>query len=128
MAKHKILVVDDDETLRNSMESALLQDNFDVITANDGKDALAKAVNEIPDLIVTDVEMPVLDGMMMMKELRSSGEWGKKVPVIILTNYDTDENLLQGIIESEPSYYFLKSKVTPSMIIEKINEKLKIGI
>ncbi len=127
MVKKKILVVDDDEAVRGSMSEALKAGGFEVITAKDGKEGFAMAINSLPALIVVDVEMPEMNGMEMLKELRKSGDWGKQVPVIILTNFDTSEDTLQGIVEDEPAYYLIKSKTNPGMIIEKIKEKLQSG-
>jgi len=107
MAKNKILVVDDDEAIRKSLQDALVSEGFDVITANDGEQGLASALDQNPSLILTDLEMPVMDGMEMLKKLRASGDWGKNVPVIILTNFDTSEKIMQGIVEHEPSFYLL---------------------
>jgi DNA-binding response OmpR family regulator len=126
MAKNKILVIDDDEAIRGSLKDALLVAGFEVITANDGTQGLTIALNERPDLIVTDIKMPGLDGMDLLKELRKSGDWGKEVPVILLTNFDTDEKVMKGIVEDEPSFYFMKSKTDLSVIIDKIKEKLKV--
>jgi DNA-binding response OmpR family regulator len=128
MTKAKILIVDDDEAIRKSLKDALESEVFEVITANDGVAGLASALNEKPQLILTDVKMPLLDGMGMLGELRKSGDWGKKVPVIILTNFDTDEKIMQDIVKNEPSYYFLKSKISPSIIVSTIKEKLAIDI
>ena len=125
MAKAKILVVDDEEMTRKSLKDALASGGFETIIANDGAAGLASALNEKPDLILTDVKMPGLDGMGMLKEIRKSGDWGKSVPVMILTNFDTDEKIMQGIVEDEPSFYFLKSKVTPTALVDKIKEKLE---
>lgn len=128
MTKAKILVVDDDEAIRNSLRNAFISEGFEVTTANDGVEGLASAFNEKPQLILTDIKMPKLDGMGMLKELRKSGDWGSKVPVIILTNFDTDEKTMQDIVENDPSFYFLKSKINPSTIIDIIKEKLGTNI
>jgi len=128
MTKTKILIVDDDEVIRKSLKDTLESGGFEVITANDGMAGLANALNEKPQLILTDVKMPLLDGMGMLAELRKSGDWGKKVPVIILTNFDTDEKIMQGIVKNEPSFYFLKSKISPSIIVDTIKEKLATDI
>ena len=128
MTKTKILIVDDDEAIRKSLKDTLESGGFEVITANDGMAGLANALNEKPQLILTDVKMPLLDGMGMLAELRKSGDWGKKVPVIILTNFDTDEKIMQGIVKNEPSFYFLKSKISPSIIVDTIKEKLATDI
>lgn len=128
MTSKKILIVDDDEAIRRSMQDALVAEEFEVITANDGVVGLTRALNERPDLILTDLKMPELGGMGMMEELRKTGEWGKTVPVIILTNFDTDEKDMQNIIKNEPSFYFLKSKINPNVIVETIKEKLGAGV
>ena len=124
MAKAKILIVDDDEAIRNSMKEALVLEGYEVVLAQDGAEGLAAMLNQHPDLIVADVEMPRLDGMSMLKEIRKAGEYGKRIPVIILTNYDTNEKTIQGIVDDEPSYYLIKSRVNPAVIIEKVKEKL----
>jgi len=90
-----------------------------VLTANDGIEGLENALNEKPQLILADVKMPRLDGIGMLKKIRSSGEWGKKIPVMILTNFDTDESNIQDLAEGEPSFYFLKAETNPDMIIDK---------
>jgi len=128
MIKAKILVVDDDEAIRKSLEEALLAGGFEVSTADNGASGLAAALKEKPQLILTDVKMPKMDGMEMLKKLRQGGDFGKKVPVIILTNFDTDEKIMKGIVEDEPSYYFLKSKISPGAIIDLIKEKLRTVI
>jgi two-component system chemotaxis response regulator CheY len=128
MAKNKILIVDDDEAIRKSLEEALVSEGFAVITANDGVVGLATALNEKPDLILTDLKMPVLDGVGMLEELRKSSDWGKKVPVIISTNLEIDEKTMLDIVKHEPSFYFLKSKINPSIIVDTIKEKLDSSI
>lgn len=127
MTEAKILIVDDDEAIRKSLQDALEAEGFKVITANDGVTGLVDALNEKPQLIVTDVKMPLLTGMGMLEELRKSDDWGAKVPLIVLTNFDTDENIMQNIMKYEPSYYFLKSKTSPSKIVDAIKEKLTGG-
>lgn len=85
----KILVVDDDlETLDVITLSLELRD-FDVIVAKDGRDGIAKACAERPDLIVTDIKMPHLDGIEMIKMLRARPE-GAIVPIVVMTGYEMD--------------------------------------
>jgi DNA-binding response OmpR family regulator len=128
MAKNKILIVDDDEAIIKSIQDAFISAGFDVVTAGDGKQGLASALEQKPDLILTDVEMPVMGGMEMLAELRKSNDWGKGVPVIILTNFDASEETMKGIVENEPSFFLLKSKVDPNMIIGHVKEKLGMSV
>lgn len=124
MVKGSILIVDDDEVIRKSLWDTLTQEGYEVLVANDGASGLIKALEEKPDLVVIDVEMPVMNGMDMLKKLRESGDWGKSLPAIILTNYDTTDKVLQGVIEDKPSMYILKSQANPAEIVEHIREKL----
>ena len=88
-----------------------------------GREGLVKAKAEKPDLILLDIRMPVMNGMEMLKELRRD-VWGKSVPVIILTNFDSDDQLTWEITKTQPSYYLLKAGNRPSAVLEKIKETL----
>lgn len=120
----KILLIDDDEMILKSLSSVFVKEGFGVITANDGDTGLAEALNKKPNLIITDIEMKKMDGMVMLKKIRKSGPWGEKVPVILLTNFDSDDRILKGIVDDQPSLYLLKSKISPSKILEKTKELL----
>ncbi len=119
----KILIVDDDASLRNMYKSRFDIGGFTVVTAQDGEDGLRLALQEHPDLILLDIKMPKMDGVAVMKNLRLD-VWGKTVPIILLTNLDTDDKILQGIVEGEPSYYLLKDQVNPEGVFEKVKEVL----
>lgn len=69
----KILVVDDDQSVRDSLRKSLTFNGYDVVSATDGEDALARVRQESPDLLILDVEMPTLDGLAVCRELRSTG-------------------------------------------------------
>lgn len=120
----KILVVDDDEAIKRSLVNVLKEAGFTVILANDGVEGFSIALHEHPQLILLDISMPNLDGMTMMKKLRNSGEWGKTVPVILLTNLQADDKIMKGIVEDEPSFFLLKSEWSPIGVIDKIKQTL----
>lgn len=86
MATKKILVVDDSETVRRYVELALKGHN--VAFACDGKEALSKFVQFSPDLVVTDYNMPRMNGEQFLLELRKKD---KETPVIFLTTESEDE-------------------------------------
>lgn len=119
----KILLVDDDQTLLNMYKDRLQIDKFDVLVAHNGEEGLKLALKEQPDLILLDIKMPKMDGMTMMKKLRLDS-WGKNVPIIMLTNLDTDDKILQGVLEDQPAYYLMKDKVTPEEVADKVKEVL----
>ena len=85
MAK-KILIVEDEASLRKALVEKFQREGFETFLAFDGVEGLDQAERIQPDLILLDIIMPKMDGMTMLKKLRESGDWGKQVPVIILTN------------------------------------------
>ncbi len=82
----KILVVDDELDIVNTVQYRLKSCDFDVITANNGKEGLEKVINEKPDLVLLDINMPIMDGHEMLERLRSRPDL-KDIPVIMLTAY-----------------------------------------
>ena len=79
--KEKILVVDDEASIRRILETRLSMIGYDVVTAADGEEALDTFRHEIPDLVVLDVMMPKLDGYGVCQELRKESD----IPIIMLT-------------------------------------------
>mgnify|MGYP001559852829 CR=1 FL=1 len=123
--KKTILIVEDELSLRNALCDKLTHEGFAVLEAKNGKEGLEVALREHPDLILLDLVMPKMDGMTMMKKLRGENEWSKTVPVIILTNLAGDnDQLLQDINETEPSYYIVKSNWKIEDVVAKIQERL----
>ncbi len=84
MEKHTILVVEDDTNQRTLYEEELLDEGYDVMTAGNGKEALGKVRETRPDLIVMDVNMPVMDGLDTLAQLQ---EHDAQIPVILNTAY-----------------------------------------
>jgi DNA-binding response OmpR family regulator len=94
--KSKILCVDDEPSIREFLHDVLAGEGYDVITANDGREALMLAVKEQPDLILLDIMMPHLDGMETCRQLRERPTT-RNIRIIILTAYDQRERLEQSI-------------------------------
>ena len=82
----KILVVDDEAAILQTLRYNLERSGYEVVTAGDGRSAIAMAQNEEPDLIVLDIMLPVLDGMEACKEIRKTSS----VPIIMLTAKDQE--------------------------------------
>lgn len=121
--KKKILLVEDDLAIREALSTMFTKENFAVVEAGDGEEALKIAHDQIPDVIILDLLMPKMDGMTMLKKLREDHTWGSDVPVIILTNVNTDLNLNQ-IIQNRPAYYLIKSDVMLSEVVAKVRNVL----
>ncbi len=121
----KILVVEDEPDMRQALVESLSHEGFGVLQAANGGEGLAQALGNYPDLIILDILMPKMNGMEMMKKLRQSGAWGRKVPIILLTNLSADDKILRGIVEDEPSYYLVKSDWKIPDVIKKVREMLE---
>ncbi|MGM5482045.1 MAG: response regulator [Nanobdellota archaeon] len=95
MAKKKILVVDDQYTIRELLEMSLEED-YNILKAEDGKEALELAQNEPPDLIVLDIMMPKMDGFEVCRKLKFSNDTSK-IPIIVLTAKHSSDDLKTAI-------------------------------
>src|SRR4051812_19393847 len=82
-----VLLVEDDPETRQFYTVALERDGFQVDQAHNGHQALEKALHETPDLVVTDIAVPGLDGIELCRRLRSDDRTSK-VPVLAVTGYD----------------------------------------
>ncbi len=92
--KARILVVEDDRSLREGLVLNLNFNNYEVITAADGDEGMKLAFNSRPDLIILDIMMPGWSGLDILEELRKRGE---KVPVLILSAKDTTPDKIKGL-------------------------------
>jgi CheY-like chemotaxis protein len=82
--KKTILVVDDDENQRLLCQEVLTDEGYDVMVAKDGKEALRKVEQRLPDLVILDIVMPEMDGMEAMTRILRKH---RKIPVILNTSY-----------------------------------------
>jgi len=82
MAKGPVLVVDDDEGIREAIDMTLSDEGYEVVTASDGADALTAADHRPPSLILLDMRMPVMDGWAVARALRVKGI---DVPIVVMT-------------------------------------------
>lgn len=122
-----VLVVDDEEDVRNYLRAALEDYGFDAITACDGFEALELLKTHVPDLISLDIVMPKHSGVKFFHELQKNKKWAK-IPVIIVTGHARDElgkvdfetMMMQG-----PGIY-LEKPVKPENYIEKICQLLNL--
>src|SRR5262245_18294350 len=95
MPQSRILVVDDDAWILRMVSTILEKRGHEVDTARDGEEGLAKALASPPDLIISDVMMPRLDGWALVKQLRSRPELAL-VPVIFLTALGSEDDRIRG--------------------------------
>lgn len=91
----RILIVDDEQDIRDLIKERLMHSNYDVSTAENGEDALSKIAAEIPDLILLDIAMPKMDGYSMCHKIRHDPKT-QDIPVIFFSCKDLE---MSGIIE-----------------------------
>ena len=95
MADKKILAVDDSISIRKSISFVLTQEGYEVVEAVDGVDGLAKAKEDKFNLVITDINMPNMDGIEMIKQIRQT-EGYKFTPIIALTTENQDSKMQEG--------------------------------
>jgi len=114
--------------MSKSLVGELEDSGFAVVKASDGKQGLELVLKEKPDLVLLDIVMPKMDGMTMLTKLRESGEYGKHVATIILTNLNADTDKIMGnVTQNEPSYYLVKSRCAVADVVAKVKSCLKIN-
>jgi two-component system response regulator MprA len=89
-----VLIVDDDEKLLKMLQRTLFYEDLSVLTAVNGKAALAAIDDEKPDLLIVDWMMPVMDGLTLVQQLRSEKD---STPILMLTARDAIENRVEGL-------------------------------
>jgi two-component system, OmpR family, response regulator MprA len=97
----RILVVDDDQAVRDSLRRALILEGYDVDLAEDGKSALRTLAQSSPDAIVLDLQMPDVDGLEVCRRLRASGDG---TPVLMLTARDAIGDRVEGLDAGADDY------------------------
>mgnify|MGYP000891560612 CR=1 FL=1 len=97
----RILVVDDDRAVRESLRRSLTFNGYTVDTAGDGLEALEKVIADRPELMVLDVMMPRLDGLEVCRRLRSAGD---DLPILVLTARDSVSERVSGLDAGADDY------------------------
>jgi len=119
----KILIVDDDESFLNMLESKLYFGNYSVVKTSNGQDAVRLAREEKPDLIVLDVIMPHPDGLAISVELKKDIET-RDIPIFFLTAAQTKDEETEQIRGEVRSNLIFAKPIDSHLFLEKINEIL----
>lgn len=126
--KKRILIVEDDISLRNALNDKLILKGFAPVEARNGREGVQFALRDRPDLILLDILMPEMDGLAAMKKIREVDAWGKQVPIILLTNLNSDsEEIKKAIAVGEPALFLIKSDWAIDDIVDKISEQLSLA-
>lgn len=99
----RILVVDDSKSVRFALQTNLVEAGFDVVLGVDGEDGLNRALNEDFDLIVTDIDMPKMDGIELCSRLKAEFKTSH-IPIIVLSTRDSDKQIEDGFRVGADAY------------------------
>jgi two-component system alkaline phosphatase synthesis response regulator PhoP len=123
----KILVVDDEPNIIQTLQDRLEMNDYNVISACNGKEGLDKAINEKPDIILLDVIMPIMDGHEMLERLRKT-EAGKNIAVIMLSARSQTDDIARASSCGIEDYIIKPFDLSELLAkIEAILEHKKVG-
>ena len=118
----RLLVVDDEPNLLRAVGACLRGEGFDVVTARSGAEALVRVAETVPDLIVSDIRMPGMDGYQLARQLRSSPRTAL-TPVVFLTAKDETADRIEGFRAGVDAY--LTKPFEPDELIAVVNAILQ---
>ncbi len=119
--KMRILIVDDDSTTRKILGMYVRQKGFDVVTAENGLDALEKLATEQINLIMTDLNMPNMDGIELIKNLKASPDYANIPVMMISTEADEEE---KKMAQDAGATAYLVKPVTGDVVTDNVKDIL----
>ncbi len=122
MNKGKILVVDDENYILHILDFSLGAEGYEVVTAEDGEEAVRKAKEQKPDLVVLDVMMPKMDGFEACRTIKKDPELGS-TPVILLSAKARDVDQKQGYEAGADDY--ITKPFSPGRLVDRVHGLLK---
>ena len=122
MAAAKILIIEDDRYISKMYQLKLSLEGFDVRVADNGRIGIDRIKELHPDIVLTDILMPEMDGFEVLKMVKTDEEF-RSIPVLIMSNLGQEDHIEKGMNMGALGY-IVKSQVTPSKVVEKIKETL----
>lgn len=120
--KHKIALIEDDLNIKEMYKMKLELSGYNIITAEDGKEAVELVKKVKPDLVLLDILLPKKDGFEVLKEIKdSTNKKIKSIPVVMLSNLSSKEDISEAK-KLGASDYFVKAKTSPREIVEKVSK------
>lgn len=116
----KVLIAEDDPSVRLTLEFVLADEGFDVLFAEDGQAALDLALEQVPDVILLDQMMPRMDGHEVFQALRAEDST-KEIPVLVLSGLSPDSSGVWG------DAVFVGKPFSPNQLIRQIRDALGMG-
>ncbi len=119
----KILVIDDDQFFSKTLEAALPQGKYELVSAEDGEVGLEKLKSTKPDLIILDLMMPKLDGTAFLEKLQESPDL-PKVPILVSSNLSSVKKISDVMVKKGVVGYVIKSDESLQSIVQDIERIL----
>ena len=120
MKRAKLLIVDDEEKILQTMKGSLEDEDYEVLTARDGQEAMEKVRTEKPDLVFLDVWLPGMDGMETLKAIK---EYDTNTDVVIMTGHGTVNTAVQAIKLGASN--FLEKPLSLDSVLSVVNNSLE---
>lgn len=120
---YTVLLAEDDNFVSDIYNLKLQKEGFQVVLAQDGREAIKYLETEVPDIIMLDIMMPYADGMDVLVAMQKD-EHLKHVPILMLTNLSDRENIDKAM-SMGASDYLIKAHFTPSEVVQKVRELIK---
>ncbi len=120
--KQTVLIVEDEEDIREIYKTKLAKEGYRVVTADSGTGGIISAEKEKPDLILLDIVLPMKEGFSVLADLKKNPET-RGIPVIIISNLDQDYEIKMAH-DLGAEGYLTKSNVTPGEVAENIKNIL----
>ena len=122
--RKKIVIIEDERPILRALAERFMSERFDVIPVSNGENGLPLALKIKPDLVMLDIFLPGMDGIEILKRIRKANHWGKKVPVLFLTNINPTTEIIKELEDDQSSEYLVKSNYTLETVVEKAKELL----
>lgn len=123
MDQKLICIVDDNDDIREIYRMKFASEGIETVVASDGAEGLKVIREKRPAVILLDIQMPVMDGIAVLGELKADPELSK-TPVIILSNVDSDDMFQKVTDLGAADYYLIKSLVDPQRVVDVAMEAM----
>lgn len=121
--KKRILIIEDNEILINTMQFILMKEGYELLLAKTGKEGLDLIEKNKIDLLITDLALPYANGIEIIDRLRKQNSVNFNIPIIIVSGYRDDNTIVEGFEVGANDY--IKKPVSPSELISRV--RLRIG-
>lgn len=116
--KKTVLLVEDDQSIRELYAVAFIKAGLNIIMAENGQQGVDFALKRHPDLILLDIDMPILNGHQAAEKIRQDA-WGKTARILFLTNHSDAQNVAHAIMQ-KPEDYIIKANVPVKEIVNQV--------